>query len=111
MTSLETMAAAQLAIALNGFPSVYSGNIYRNKCDIRAYDIKFVFFFALLGLLPFPFVQQLHSSSAEDAASATSPPATLTSSPVESTGEQPLDLSAKSSGGSPFPSDSKQVFR
>lgn len=63
------------------------------------------------GLLPSPFVQQLHSSSVEDSASVISPPATLTSSPVEATAEQPLDLSAKSSSGSPFPSDSKQVFR
>lgn len=55
------------------------------------------------GLLYNPFAQQMHSNES---------PTAISPGPVEGTGEQPLDLSAKPSSGSPsFSNDSKQIFR
>lgn len=59
-------------------------------------------------------LQQMHSTSSStiEPSTAVSPSATKPSaSPVEGTGEQPLDLSAKPSSGSPFSNDPKHVFR
>lgn len=60
-------------------------------------------FHLISGLLYNPFVPQMHSNE---------PPSADSPSSVEGTGEQPLDLSAKPSSGSPsFSNDSKQICR